>query len=57
MLIMKTAKTGQAYEAPETSVDFIEMEQCFLQGTLNPGQMQDMNWNGLADDDDFDVDY
>lgn len=54
---MKTAKTGQAYEAPETSVDFIEMEQCFLQGTLNPGQMQDMNWNGLADDDDFDVDY
>ena len=56
MLIMQTAKTGQAYEAPETSVDFIEMEQCFLQGTLNPGQMQDMNWNGLADDD-FDVDY
>ena len=34
MLIMKTAKTEQAYEAPETSVDFIEMEQCFLQSNL-----------------------
>lgn len=57
MLIMKTAKTRQAYEAPETSVDFIEMEQCFLQGTMDTGQMQDMNWNRLTDEDDFDIDY
>ena len=54
---MKTNTRKQAYEAPDTSVDFIETERCFLQGTLNPGQMQDMDWNSLTDDDDFDVDY
>ena len=54
---MKTNTPKLAYEAPETSVDFIETERCFLQGTLNPGQMQDMNWNSLTDEDDFDVDY
>lgn len=51
---MTTNTPKQAYEAPETSVDFIEMEQCFLQGTLNPGQLQEMNWNSLGEDDDFD---
>lgn len=54
---MKNNTLKQAYEAPETSVDFIEMEQCFLQGTMDTGQMQDMNWNRLTDEDDFDIDY
>ena len=56
--MMKTAtQTRRTYEVPDTSVDVIEMERDFLQGTLNTGQMQDMNWNGLDDDDDFNVDY
>ena len=55
---MKTkTMTKLAYEAPETSVDVIETEQCFLQGTVTTRQLQDMDWNGLADDDDFDIDY
>lgn len=54
---MNTNTRKKAYEAPDTSVDYIETEQCFLQGTLNPGQMQDMNWNSLSDEDDFDMDY
>ena len=51
---MNTNTRKQAYEAPDASVDYIETEQCFLQGTLNPGQMQDMNWNSLGEDEEFD---
>ena len=51
---MNTNTRKQAYEAPDTSVDYIETERCFLQGTLNPGQMQDMNWNSLGEDEEFD---
>ena len=54
---MKTVTMKLTYEAPEASVDVIEMEQDFLQGTVKPGQMQDMNWNSLGDEDDFDIDY
>lgn len=31
---MKTKTPKLAYEAPETSVDFIETEHCFLQSNL-----------------------
>ena len=31
---MKTKTTKLAYEAPEASVDWIVMEQCFLQSNL-----------------------
>ena len=50
MLIMKTAKTGQAYEAPETSVDFIEMEQCIL-SVVQTRQLNDMDPNELYNED------
>ena len=47
---MKTAKTGQAYEAPETSVDFIEMEQCIL-SVVQTKQLQDMDYNEVFEED------
>ena len=53
-MITKTLKL--TYEAPETSVDWIKVEQDFLT-TGKPGQLQDMDWNDLGDDDDFDIDY
>lgn len=49
---MKTL-TGKTYEAPDTSVDFIEMEQCIL-SVVETRQLQDMNWNSLGEDEDFD---
>lgn len=45
--------TRQAYEAPDTSVDFIEMERCIL-SVVQTRQMQDMDWNSLGEDEDFD---
>ena len=52
---MKTkALTKLAYEAPETSVDVIEMEQCFLQGTtVRTQQLQDWNDPNVIYDEDF----
>ena len=47
---MKTAKTRQAYEAPETSVDFIEMEQCIL-SVVQTKQLQDMDYNEVFEED------
>lgn len=47
---MKTAKTRQAYESPETSVDFIEMEQYIL-SEVQTRQLQDMDPNELYDED------
>ena len=47
---MKTT-TRQAYEAPDTSVDFIEMEQCIL-SVVQTNQLQDWdNPNELYDED------
>ena len=47
---MKTT-TRQAYEAPDTSVDFIEMEQCIL-SVVQPNQLRDWdNPNELYDED------
>ena len=47
---MKTT-TRQAYEAPDTSVDFIEMAQCIL-SVVQPRQLQDWdNPNELYDED------
>ena len=39
-----------AYEAPEMSVDWIEMEQCIL-SVVNPRQLGDMDPNELYDED------
>lgn len=39
-----------AYEAPETSVDVIEVEQCIL-SVVNPRQLGDMDPNELYDED------
>ena len=39
--------TRQAYEAPETSVDWIEQEECFLQSNL-----KDMDSNDIFDEFD-----
>ena len=47
---MKTAKTRQAYETPETSVDFIEMEQCIL-SVVQTKQLQDMDYNEVFEED------
>ena len=47
---MKTAKTRQAYEAPETSVDFIEMEQCIL-SEVQTRELPNMDPNELYDED------
>ena len=53
---MKAKAIKLAYEAPETSVDFIEMEHDILiSGKTN--EMKDMDWNSLGDDDDFSIDY
>ena len=42
---------GKAYEAPDTSVDFIEMEQCIL-SVVQPNQLRDWeNPNELYDED------
>ena len=49
---MKNRMMKPTYEAPEASVDLIEMERDFLQGTTITGtQLQDMNENGIYDDD------
>lgn len=42
--------TGKTYEAPDTSVDFIEMEQCIL-SVVETRQLQDMEMNELYDED------
>ena len=47
-MITKTPK--QTYEAPDTSVDFIEMEQCIL-SVVETRQLQDMEMNELYDED------
>ena len=48
---MKTEMlTRRTYEAPETSVDLIQMEQCIL-STANPGSLQDMDPNDLYNED------
>ncbi|MBQ6176612.1 MAG: hypothetical protein IJK29_05380 [Bacteroidales bacterium] len=48
---MKTEMlTRRTYEAPETSVDLIEMEQCIL-STAKPGKLDDMDPNDLYDED------
>ena len=39
-----------AYEAPDTSVDWIEMEECIL-STVTPRQLGDMDPNELYDED------
>ena len=43
---MKTKTKKLAYEAPEASVDVIEMEQCFLQSNL-----RDMVKNEIYEED------
>ena len=52
---MKTkVLTKLTYEAPEASVDVIEMERCFLQGTnIRSGQLQDWNDPNVVYDEDF----
>ena len=52
---MKTKTlTKLAYEAPEASVDVIEMEQDFLQGsTARNQQLQDWNDPNVVYDEDF----
>ena len=47
---MTTNTPKQAYEAPEASVDFIEMERSIL-SMVRPNQMQDMDPNELYDED------
>lgn len=50
--MMKTqALKRRTYEAPESSVDVIAMEQCFLASTANPGQLKDMDPEDLYDED------
>ena len=44
---MNTNTRKQAYEAPDTSVDYIETEQCFLQSNL-----KDMSGNDIFDEFD-----
>ena len=48
-----TVLTKLTYEAPEASVDVIEMERCFLQGTARTGQLQDWNDPNVIYDEDF----
>ena len=50
--IMRTETvTRQTYEAPETSVDVIEMERDFLQGTTITGNpLQNMDPEELYDE-------
>ena len=51
---MKTKTMKLTYEAPEASVDVIEMEQCFLQGTnIRGGQLQDWDDPNVVYDEDF----
>lgn len=45
---MRTKTPKLAYEAPETSVDFIEMEQCIL-STQNT--IKDMDYNEVFEED------
>ena len=49
---MKTAtQTRRTYEAPDTSVDLIEMERDFLQGTTITGNpLQNMDPEELYDE-------
>lgn len=49
---MKHTFAKLAYEAPETSVDWIEQERCFVATT---GTLQDMDKNSLFEDE-FDED-
>lgn len=42
----------RTYEAPDTSVDWIELEQTIL-SDVRPRQLQDMEWNELYEDEDF----
>ena len=48
---MKTL-TGKTYEAPDTSVDFIEMEQCIL-SVVETRQLQDWSDPNELYDEDF----
>ena len=50
--MMKTAtQTRRTYEAPDTSVDLIEMERDFLQGTTITGNpLQNMDPEELYDE-------
>ena len=51
---MKNRIQKLTYEAPETSVDVIEMEHYFLQGTTITGtQLQDWNDPNVIYDEDF----
>ena len=50
---MKTKTKKLTYEAPESSVDVIEMEQEFLQGTTRPKQLQDWDDPNTVYDEDF----
>ena len=43
--------TRQAYEAPDTSVDFIEMERCILSVVQTKKGLQDMDENSIYDED------
>ena len=45
------ALTRRTYEAPESSVDVIETEQCFLASTATPGQLKNMDPEELYDED------
>lgn len=47
-MITKTPK--QTYEAPDTSVDFIEMEQCILSVVETKKGLQDMDENNIYDE-------
>lgn len=48
---MKTI-IGKAYEAPDTSVDFIEMERCIL-SVVESRQLQDWSDPNELYDEDF----
>ena len=51
---MKTkTMTKLAYEAPETSVDVIETEQCFVATTIGGQSLSDMRYNNIYEDDDW----
>lgn len=48
---MKTKTSKQTYEAPETSVDFMEMERCILSVIETKKGLQDMDENNIYDED------
>lgn len=47
---MVTKTSRRTYEAPDTSVDLIEVEQCIL-SVVNPDQLNNMDPEELYDED------